>query len=117
MSIAGGTHNVLYVATEHDSVYAIDADTGTVYVHVSLLPPGGTTVNSASDLGCNDLVPEVGITGTPVIDPATGTLYVVSSAKVNGSFVQQLHALDVSTLAEKFNGPVAIQASVAGQRL
>ena len=54
-NIAGGTHNVLYVATEHDSVYAIDADVGTVYVQVSLIPSGGTTVNSSSDLGCKDL--------------------------------------------------------------
>src|SRR6202171_1533475 len=50
VNIAGGTHNVLYVATEHDSVYAIDADNGTVYWKISLIPSGGTTVNSASDL-------------------------------------------------------------------
>src|ERR1700726_811506 len=52
VSIAGGTHNVLYVATQHDSVYAIDADSGTIYAHVSLIPSGGTTVSSSSDLGC-----------------------------------------------------------------
>ena len=68
VSIAGGTHNVLYVATEHDSVYAIDADSGTVYAKVSLIPPG-VPPRAAADLGCNDLVPELGITGTPVIDP------------------------------------------------
>jgi hypothetical protein len=114
VNIAGGTHNVLYVATEHDSVYAIDADVGTVYQKVSLIQPGGTTVNSVSDLDCEDLVPEVGITGTPVIDPGTGTLYLVAKSKVSGSIVQYLHALDVTTLAEKLNGPVSIQASVPG---
>ncbi len=114
VTIAGGTHNVLYVVTEHDSVYALDANTGTVYARVSLIPAGGSTVNSSSDLECGDLVPEVGITGTPVIDPIGGTLYVVASSKVNGSFFQYLHALDVKTLAEKFNGPVQIQATVPG---
>ena len=71
-------------------------------------------MNSSSDLGCGDLVPEVGITGTPVIDPVGGTLYVVAKSKVSGSIVQYLHALDVTTLAEKLNGPVSIQATVPG---
>ena len=114
VNIGGGTHNVLYVVTEHDSVYAIDADVGTVYGKVSLIPSGGTTVNSSSDLNCTDLIPEVGISGTPVIDPLAGTLYVVAASKVGGSVVQYLHALDVRTLAEKLNGPVAIQAAVPG---
>jgi len=114
VSIAGGTHNVLYVVTEHDSVYAIDADFGTVYRQVTLIPAGGNTVSSASNLNCGDLVPEVGITGTPVIDPTTGTLYVVAKSVVSGSIVQYLHALDVATLVEKLNGPVAIQATVSG---
>ena len=116
VNIAGGTHNVVYVATEHDSVYAIDADSGTVYSQVSLIPAGGTTINSVSDLGtgCNDLVPEVGITGTPVIDTTSGTLYVVAVSKVNGVFYQYLHALDVTSLSEKLNGPVSIQATVTG---
>ena len=113
VKIAGATHNVLYVVTEHDSVYAIDADTGKVYQQVRLTS-GGTTVNSSSDLGCGDLVPEIGITGTPVIDPVSGTLYVVAISKLSGSFWQKLHALDVTTLAEKFNGPVNIHASVPG---
>ena len=114
MAIGGGTHNVLYVETEHDSVYAIDADTGTVYAHVSLIPSGGTTVSSSSDLNCGDINPEVGITGTPVIDPATNILYVVSKAKVGGNVVQQLHALNAATLAEDLSGPVEIQAEVSG---
>ncbi|HWM67498.1 MAG TPA: chitobiase/beta-hexosaminidase C-terminal domain-containing protein [Steroidobacteraceae bacterium] len=114
VSIGGGTHNVVYIATEHDSVYAIDADNGTIYAKVSLIPPGGTTVNSSSDLACNDIQPEVGITGTPVIDPASNTLYVVAKSKVNGSIVQHLHALSTLTLAENFGSPVEIRASVPG---
>jgi hypothetical protein len=112
--IGGGTHNVLYVATEHDSVYAIDADSGTIYAKVSLIPAGGTTVSSSSDLSCGDINPEVGITGTPVIDPASNTLYVVAKSKVNGSIVQHLHALSTLTLAENFGGPVQIRGSVPG---
>jgi Legume lectin domain/Chitobiase/beta-hexosaminidase C-terminal domain len=114
VSIAGGTHNVVYAATQHDSVYAIDADSGTVYATVSLIPSGGTTVSSSADLSCGDINPEVGITGTPVIDPASNTLYVVSKSKVNGSIVQHLHALSTLTLAEKLGGPVQIQASAPG---
>jgi len=104
VAIAGGTHNVAYVATEHDSVYGIDADTGTIYFQVSLIPAGGTTVSSQNDLDCTDITPEVGITGTPVIDPVGGTLYVVAKSKVSGNIVQYLHALDVTSGAEKLGG-------------
>ncbi len=115
VSIAGGTHNVVYVADEHDSVYAIDADSGSVYAQVNLIPAGGSTVSGPTDLGCTDVIPEVGITGTPVIDASTNTLYVVAVNKnADASFSQYLHALDVTTLAEKFGGPVAINAAVAG---
>src|SRR5580693_8722297 len=114
LTIAGGTHNVLYVATEHDSLYAIDADSGTIYWQISLIPSGGSTVNSITDLHCTDLYPEVGITGTPVIDPTTGTIYLVAKSKVDGSLVQYLHAVDAATSAEKFSGPILIQATVPG---
>src|SRR3984957_18625364 len=112
--IGGGTHNVLYVATAHDSVYAIDADNGTIYAHLSLIPAGGSTVNASTDLSCPDIGPEVGITGTPVIDSSSGTLYVIAKSKVGGALVQYLHALDTATLSEKFSGPVNIQATVNG---
>jgi hypothetical protein len=115
ISTPQGTLDALYVATEHGSVYAIDADFGIVYSRVSLIPAGGTPVSSATDIGCGDLVPELSITGTPVIDPSTNTLYVVAKSKVNGALVQYLHALDLTgNLAEKFGGPVQIQASVPG---
>ena len=117
VQIGGGTHNVVYVATEHDSVYAIDADTGATYAQVSLIPAGGTTVNANSDLPspCGDLQPEIGITGTPVIDPQRQTLYVVAKSKVNGSIVQHLHALNIATLQENSGSPVEIQASAPGK--
>jgi len=114
LPIQGGTHNVLYIATEHDSLYAIDADNGTVYWHITLIPAGGSTVNSATDTKCGDIVPELGITGTPVIDINTGTLYLVAVSKVNGAIVQFLHAIDIQSSAEKFGGPVNIQASAPG---
>jgi hypothetical protein len=114
VSIGGATHNVLYVATENNTLFAIDADNGATYWQFSLVPANGVPVNSATDLDCTDLVPEVGITGTPVIDPTTGTIYVVAKSKVGTSFYQYLHAIDVSTGAEKFGGPVNIQATFPG---
>jgi hypothetical protein len=116
VSIGAGTHNVIYVATEHDSVYAIDADSGAIYWQINLIPAGGRTVVGSTDIatGCNDIIPEMGITGTPVIDVGSGTLYVVTKAYVGGKGIQQLHALDIHTAAEKFSGPVTIQASVPG---
>jgi Chitobiase/beta-hexosaminidase C-terminal domain/PQQ enzyme repeat len=114
VSIGGSTHNVLYVATENDTLYAIDAATGTIYWHYSLVPANGVPVSSSTDINCTDLVPEVGVTGTPVIDPTTGTIYLVAKSKVGASFYQYLHAIDVSTGAEKFGGPVNIQATFPG---
>ena len=112
--IGASAHNVVYLETENDSVYAIDADSGTIYARVGLIPAGGSTVSSA-DLNCGDLVPQVGITGTPVIDSTSGTLYLIAKSKTaSGSIVQYLHALDVSTLAEKFGGPIQIAATASG---
>src|SRR5271155_2816016 len=78
LTIDGGTHNVVFVATEHDSVYAIDADTGLQLWKTSLLYPAGATTVPMSVQGCAGVtgLNEVGILGTPVIDPNTNTLYV-----------------------------------------
>ena len=125
LSISGGIHNVLFVATQHDTVYAFDADakpctaywrTGASGVN-SLMPSGETWVTSADESGCALIIPDIGIVGTPVIDPATSTIYLVTNTKSTSgalTFHQRLHALDITTGSEKFGGPRDIQATVAG---
>jgi len=117
-----GVHNVVYVATEHDTVYAFDADdrrgpNSVPLWKVSFLRRGVTTV-PARDTGARDIIPEMGITGTPVIDANSGTLYVVANTKEfqgrSHTYVYRLHALDIASGAEKFGGPVVITASVNG---
>jgi hypothetical protein len=130
---AGTTHNVVLVATEHDGVYAFDADSDTganvnPLWQISLLDAahgataGATTVPSA-DVSNAALVPEIGITATPVIDPATRTIYVLGVTRESVGtgcstssycYVHRLHALDINTGAEKFGGPTVLTASVPG---
>ena len=117
MSIPGkGTHNVVYAATMHDSVYAFDADNTDTNAsplwQVSLLPAGATPVPMTVQ-GCSATTAwtEVGISATPVIDPATGTIYVVAKTYEKGNSVFRFHALDVTTGSEKFGGPVPITAT------
>ena len=118
-----GKHNVVFVATEHDSVLAFDADgqPSTPLWHVSFVAGEGVTTVPASAVQCPFIRPEIGITPTPVIDRATGTLYVLARTKesqglLGGSrYVQRLHALAVTTGAEKFGGPVEIKAAVKGR--
>lgn len=110
-----GRHNVVFAATEHDSVYAFDANNATIYWHVNLLKPGETT----SDIrGCGQVVPEIGITATPVIDLSAGphgAIYVVAMSKDSrGNYYQRLHALDITTGAEQFGGPTDVEASYPG---
>jgi len=110
-----GTHNVLFVATEHGSVYGFDADSGTLLWQVSMLAAGETP---SDDRGCGQVTPEIGVTATPVIDPKAGphgTIYVVAMSKDgSGNYHQRLHALDTTTGAEEFSGPHEIQASFPG---
>ncbi len=108
--ISGGTHNVVFVATEHDSVYAFDADTsGAALWHTTLIPAGASTVPQS--LVGSTIYPEIGITGTPVIDPSLGTLYVVSETLESGNVVFRLHALNVTTGKEQGGSPVLINTS------
>jgi len=134
LTIAGGIHNVIFVATQHDSVFAFDADASpcVTYWQVSLLDTlhGGTaneTPVAWNDVGeCyGDVYPEIGVTGTPVINPKTSTIYLVSASEKNptspgncsassAEFFHRLHALDLATGSEKFNAPITVAASVPG---
>lgn len=115
MAIAGGTHNVLYVATENASVYAFDADTGAILWKTTTLASGETPSDT---LGCFQISPTIGVTATPVIDRSrgpNGAMYVVGMSKTGaGAYHQRIHALDVTTGAELFGGPTEITASYPG---
>lgn len=109
-------HNVLYVVSEHDSVYAFDADTGAQLWKTTALLQGETT--SEAVFGCGQISPEIGITDTPVIDRnrnGNGVMYFVAMSKdANGGYHHRLHAVDITTGAELFGGPVEIQAKYPG---
>jgi hypothetical protein len=115
LSVSGVSRNVVYVVTENDSVYSYDADTGAALVHVSVLGSGETPSDTH---GCSQVTPQIGITATPVIDRSAGpngTIYIVAMSKnAAGDYFQRLHALDLVTLAERPNSPVAVQATYPG---
>jgi len=110
-----GTHNLLLAATEHGSVYAFDADSGTTIWQTSMLKAGETTSDTR---GCSQVSPEIGVTSTPVIDRtrgANGVVYVVAMSKDgSGNYHQRLHALDLALGTELFSGPAEIQAKYPG---
>lgn len=111
LTINGGTHNVVFVATENDSVYAFDADqygSGAPLWQVSLLRSGESPMTGAA------IKPVLGVTSTPAIDLNSNTLYVVSEQQDGGGGFFRLHALDIRTGKEKFGAPIRINASVAG---
>jgi hypothetical protein len=127
--VNGTRHNVVFVATEHDSLYAFDADTSPCAQlwSMSLIDAahgataGETTVPSGVSgylvgRGLGDLTPEVGVTGTPVIDPASGLLYVVSKSVSAGKnvFYQRLHAINITTGGEAPGSPATISGSYPG---
>ena len=115
LTIAGAKHNVVFVATEHSSVYAFEADgrtTSPFWKRSFINPSAGITTIAKP---ANALIaPEISISSTPVIDTSTSTLYVAVSTSENGSIVHRLHALSLTTGAEKFGGPIKIQGSVPG---
>ena len=136
--IDGQLRNVVFVATEHNSVYAFDADKASAPLwHASFIdpsngvttvpfedtasPPGYTGPGPVIPGGCGDLTPEIGITGTPVIDPATGTLYVVAKTRevsgANVAYEHRLHAMDITTGISRPGSGRALQASVPGTTL
>jgi len=108
LTINGAVHNVLYVATEADWVYAFDANTGKQLWGESLLKSGETPLTTGA------IQPYQGITSTPVIDRSTGTMYVVSAQKTASGNTFRLHALDITNGSEKLSGPTTITASVSG---
>jgi outer membrane protein assembly factor BamB len=111
LAIAGRAHNVVFVATEHNSVYAFDADTLAQLWHVSLT---GSNETPSDDRQCAQVSPEIGITSTPVISLSTngGVIYLVAMSKDRqGNYFQRLHALDITTGAEMPGSPVAIEAT------
>ena len=129
VTVNGGPHNVVLVATEHDSLFAFDADAVPCKQlwSVSLIDSAHgagsaeTTVPSGATgflvgRGAGDFTPEVGVTGTPVIDPATNTLYVVSKSVIASqpTFYQRLHAIDLTTGQERPGSPVTISALYPG---
>ncbi|HXH50562.1 MAG TPA: pyrrolo-quinoline quinone [Terriglobia bacterium] len=110
-----GMRNVLYVATENDSLYAFNADTGSLFWHVRLLKPGETP---SDNRGCGQVIPTIGVTSTPVIDRQRGphgTIYAIAMSKdQQGHYFQRLHALDLQDGREEFAGPVDIHATYPG---
>lgn len=110
-----GTHNILIAATEHDSVYAFDADSGATIWQTSMLKTGETTSDPRA---CNQIAPEIGVTSTPVIDRTrgpNGVVYVVAMSKDgSGNYHQRMHALDLALGSELFAGPVDVQATYPG---
>ena len=126
LTINGATHNVLFIADEHDSVYAFDADSngGTnsaplwqaSMISTAHGAASGATTVPYTDVqgGVGDIHPEIGITATPVIDLTTNTLFVLAKSKENGNYVQRLHALNILTGSERSGSPVALSGSVPG---
>lgn len=121
LQVNGATHNVVFVATLHDGVYAFDADNSagsnaSPLWYTSLINPPSVTTVPLSDQGCvGHGITEMGILGTPVIDPATNTMYLVAKTLENGSYVFRLHALNILTGKEALGGPVAIAGSYTSQ--
>jgi hypothetical protein len=117
VAINGGQHNVIYVVTQHNTIYAFDADASPCQTLAtrSLLGTNETWLSSA-DVNTTDITPDIGIVGTPVIDPATNTIYAVTKSKTTSptNYIQRLHAMRLSDLTEQANSPVQIASGGSG---
>ena len=109
VSIGGAPHNVVYVATINNSVYAFDADTPSLSA-----PLWRVNLGPAAPQATHNALPVCGVLSTPVIEISTGTMYVVALTEVNSKMSHSLHALDITTGSEKYGGPITITASVNG---
>ena len=119
VAVAGkGTHNVIFVETEHDSIYAFDAETkpdaGTslLWGPVSML--GASETPSDAVFGCGQVTPEIGVTSTPVIDLATNTMFLIAMSKNGTTYHQRIHAIDITSGTEKAGSPKEVTATYAG---
>ena len=119
LSIGSGNHNTVFIATVNNSVYAIDGDNGNLYwqknyTQSGMRPPRNTDMNSGWCSPYTDFTGNIGIVGTPVIDSVAQTLYFVARSTDGQQFVQQLHAIDISSGAERSGSPVNLSASMPG---
>src|ERR1700722_1985252 len=116
LTVGGSAHNVVFVATENDSVYAFDADSFAQLWHASVL---GSNETPSDNRGCNQVTPQIGITSTPVIDPSVGPhgaiFLVAMSLDSNGNYHHRLHALDITTGAEQTGSPKEITGTFPGR--
>jgi len=118
VAVGGGTHNVVYIATVNNTLYAYDGDNGTLYWQKNftapgMRPPTNTDMTGACGGGYQDFSGNIGIVGTPVIDAARGTMYFVARSTSSGTFVQYLHAVNIVDGSE-MAGPTAITATYSG---
>src|SRR6266496_1730828 len=119
VSVGGGSHNVVYIATVNNTLYAYDGDNGKLYWQASftapaMRPPRNTDMTGACGGGYQDFSGNIGIVGTPVIDTARGTMYFVARSTTGGTFVQYLHAVSIVDGSELAGSPTAITATDSG---
>jgi outer membrane protein assembly factor BamB len=119
VAVGGGSHNVVYIATVNNTLYAYDGDNGTLYWHRSfsapgMRPPRNSDMTGACGGGYQDFSGNIGIVGTPVIDAATGTMYFVARSTTGSTFVQYLHAVSIVDGSEMAGGPTRITATASG---
>lgn len=117
--IGEGVHNVVYVATVNNTVYAFDGDDGRIfwqknYTAPGMRPPRNTDMTGACGGNYRDFSGNMGVVGTPVIDATSSTMYLVARSMSSGTFVQHLHAVDILTGSERSGSPVQISATYSG---